>query len=91
MEFSGVTACRDERLAFSKMECAALRVDDRVGLQRHPFVTAQEAMVDGGEGTAKYAKGAKGEANLQSIIFVYFAYFVVKRDFRQHLRERRHS
>jgi len=82
MEFSGVSACRDERLAFSKVERAPLRVGEIGGPHRYPFGTAQEAVADGEEGTTKYAKGAKREANLQLIIFVYFAYFVVKRDFR---------
>jgi hypothetical protein len=39
-------------------------------------------MVDGEEGTTKYAKGAKRQAKLQSNTFAYFAHFVVKNDFR---------
>jgi hypothetical protein len=44
--------------------------------------TQSEAMVDGEEGTPKYAQGAKRETKLQSSAFAYFAHFVVKRDFR---------
>jgi hypothetical protein len=41
-----------------------------------------DAMVDGEEGTPKYAQGARRETRLQSSAFAYFAHFVVKRDFR---------
>jgi len=40
-------------------------------------LTTQEAMMDGEDGTTKYAKGAKREAKLQSSTFAVFAYFVI--------------
>jgi hypothetical protein len=51
------------------------------------LVATQGAMMDGEEGTTKYAKGAQGEAKLlfavRSLIsFAYFAHFVVKSYFR---------
>jgi hypothetical protein len=42
----------------------------------------KDAVMDGEEGTTKYANDAKKEATLQSSTFVYFAHFVVKSDFR---------
>jgi hypothetical protein len=42
----------------------------------------KDAVMDGEEGTTKYANGAKREAKLQSSTFVYFAHFVVKSDFK---------
>jgi len=39
-------------------------------------------MVDGEEGTTKYAKSAKIKAKLKPITLAYFAHFVVKNDFR---------
>ncbi len=45
-------------------------------------MTTQAAMMDGEEGTTKYAKGAEREAELQSSAFAVFAHFVVKNAFR---------
>jgi hypothetical protein len=52
---------------------------DRSGHPEFNKVITQEAMMDGEEGTTKYAKGAKRQAKLQSSTF---AHFVVKSDFR---------
>jgi len=36
---------------------------EKIDMEVHPYGTAQEAVVDGGEGTTKYAKGAKREVD----------------------------